>query len=101
MINACPNCGHWLSNELKDGLAHCTHCNRIFDSSEYNRLLSAGWLVRKHRQGIDQLRFQGIPEYEAILAYSFVGEYGYSHDEYQKVLKKLGVSQKAYIDYSA
>ena len=101
MINVCPNCGHWLSNELNDGLAHCENCNRIFDSSDYNRLLSAGWLIRKHRQGVEQLQSCGYLEHEAIVAFSFVGEYLYNHDEFQKVLKKLGVAQKAYIDYSA
>lgn len=102
MIYACPNCGHQLARELNDGLAHCTHCNRIFDSSDYNRLLAAGWLVRRHNQSIDQLKFQmNLPEDEAILVCTFVGDHGYTHDEFQRLLKKLGVAQKAYINYSA
>lgn len=42
-----------------------------------------------------------LPEDEAILVSTFVGDHGYTHDEFQKLLKKLGVAQKAYINYSA
>ena len=102
MIYVCPNCGNQLDKELNDGLAHCTHCHRVFDSSDFNRLLSAAWQVRKHNQSIEQLMFQmNIPKDEAILVTAFVGEYGYSHEEFHKLLKKLGVARRAYIDYSA
>lgn len=37
----------------------------------------------------------------SILVYTFVSEYGYSHDEFIRLLKKLGVAHKAYINYSA
>lgn len=102
MIYACPNCGHSLPRQLNDGLSHCNHCNRIFDSSDYNRLLSAAWMVRRDRMTMEQLMFHAhLPEDEAILVMTFVGDNCYSHEDFQKFLKKLGVAQKAYINYSA
>lgn len=37
----------------------------------------------------------------SILVHTFVNDYGYTHDEFIKLLKKLGVAHKAYIDFSA
>lgn len=93
MICTCPYCGHPIPERLVNGLASCSKCTRVFDSSVYNRLLSASWLVRQNRyHGIDQLISDTkLPEHEAILVYSFVGENCYSHDEFQKVLKSLGI----------
>lgn len=97
MIYTCPHCGHAIPERLVDGLASCTHCNRVFDSSLHNRLLAASWLVRNNSyHGVDQLISDTkLPEHEAILVYSFVGENLYSHDEFQKVLKSLGIDRKA------
>jgi len=102
MIYTCPNCGYSLEKELNDGLAHCSHCHRVFDSSDYNRLLSAAWLVRRHNQSKEQLMFQmKIPEDEAILVCTFVGDHGYTHEDFHKLLVKLGVARRAYLNHSA
>ena len=95
MIIACPHCGFYIPQILKDGLASCTHCNRVFDSSLKNRLLSASWLVRKNNyHGVDQLISDTkLPEHEAILVYSFVGDNLYSQEEFHQVLDKLGILQ--------
>lgn len=51
---------------------------------------------------MEQLMFHAhLPEDEAILVMTFVGDNCYSHEDFQKFLKKLGVAQKAYINYSA
>ncbi len=94
MMTACPHCGFSIDG-LRDGIASCSHCNRVFDSSLSNRLLSTSWLIRQHKyHGIDQLMSDTkIPEHEAIMVYSFVGESGYSHDEFISVLKQLGISR--------
>jgi len=100
MINNCPHCGHGLPYALKDGLTHCPHCNRVFDSSDFNRLIAASWLVRRERASMERLQHQvGLSEDEAILVYTFVGEYCYSHEDFCKFLTKLGVANKSYISY--
>jgi hypothetical protein len=102
MIQVCPNCGCELQLELKNGLSHCAHCNQVFDSSDYNRLLSAAWQIRRWHLSLEQVVHQlKLGEDFSILVHTFVGEHGYNHDEFIKVLKKLGVANKAYIDFSA
>jgi len=102
MIVTCPHCGSSIPDALNDGLAACCHCNRVFDSSLYNSLLSASWYVRNHQcYGVDQLISDTkLSEPEAILVYAFVGENGYSHDEFVKVLKQLGIRSNR-VDRSA
>ena len=96
MIIACPYCGKYIPQILKDGLASCTHCNQIFDSSLKNRLLSASWLVRKNNYSIDQLISDTrLPEHEAILVHSFIGENCYSIEDFSRVLNRLGIDNKA------
>ena len=102
MIQVCPNCGHSLQRELNDGLTHCTHCNQLFDSSDYNRLLSAAWQVRREHLSLEQIRWQlKLDNDLCILVNTYINDYGYSHDEFVKLLKKLGVANKAYLNYSA
>ena len=98
MIQVCPNCGHALQRGLSDGLTHCSHCNQVFDSSDYNRLLSAAWQIRKEHLSLEQVKWQlNLGDDFSILVFSFVNDHGYSHEEFMKVLKKLGVANKAYI----
>lgn len=102
MIQVCPNCGFSLNKFLNDGLTHCSHCNQVFDSSDYSKLLSAAWEMRKEHYSLEQLQFYlKLDEDEAILVHSFVEEYGYNHQEFMKLLKKLGVANKSYINFSA
>ena len=96
MICVCPYCGTTIDEKLVDGLAACPHCNRIFDSSLQNRLLSASWLARKNNyHGVEELISDTkLPEHEAIFVYSFV-ESSYSQEEFQKVIKLLGIGEKS------
>lgn len=101
MIQVCPNCGHTLQQQLADGLMHCSHCNQIFDSSDYNKLLSAAWQARKENFTVEKMKWQlQLPEDLCILVLTFVNDYGYTHDDFSKLLKKLGVSRKSYLDCS-
>jgi hypothetical protein len=98
MIQVCPNCGTSLPEELSDGLTHCGHCNQILDSSDYNQLLSAAWQVRRERLSLEQLKWQlKLGDDFAILVYTFIAEYQYNHEDFMRLLKKLGVSKKVYL----
>jgi hypothetical protein len=93
-------CGHDLPESLNDGLTHCCHCSQVVDSSEMNVLLSAAWMVRKNRYSQEQLKCNCKLDPDlALLVHSFVSENGYSHEEFLRVLKKLGVANKSYIKF--
>lgn len=94
MMHLCPFCGHMLPHNLRDGIGSCPHCSRVFDSTPFNRLLSAGWIVRKeHISCPERLVSYGFREDEAKTAVDFVFENCYSHEEYVRALKEMGVSQ--------
>ena len=95
MITVCPHCGFSLSRELIDGMTSCQHCNRIFESNCINRLLAGAWSLRRENTSFEQFKFDTkLNDYEAILIYAFIVDHGYSHDEFIKALKNLGVSNK-------
>jgi len=103
MINVCPFCGHQLNRELVDGITACGHCNRVFDSCIYNRLLSEFWTIKHEPNiGLEKFKFHsGLAEAEALLVYSFVAENCYSFDEFQKALRQLGIPSKIFAQASA
>lgn len=93
----CPFCGTQLDRELRgDGIADCLHCHRIFNSSKYNELLSASWVLRKSpNTGMDKFLFlTKLSEQDGIFVYAFIAENLYSHDEFQSYLKTLKISEK-------
>lgn len=96
MILVCPFCGSQISQSLNDGISSCNHCNQIFDSCLFNRLLAASWLLKNNNyHGVEQLISDTkLPEHEAIFVYSFIVENLYSHDEFIKVLKMFGIANK-------
>lgn len=98
MILCCPFCGICLREGLKDGLASCSHCSRVFDTSPYHKLLSACWYVRKHQVGDVELMVRaGFSEPIALIAIAWVYEAHYNHDEIIKILTSMGIT-KNYID---
>lgn len=100
MIQVCPHCGYQLQHILKDGLTNCVHCNQVFDSSDLNQLLSAAWHIRRQNWSLEQLKWHlKMDDALAILVYTFVADHGYTHEEFLKLLKKLGVAHKSYIKY--
>lgn len=101
MIHVCPFCGHELETALTDGLTHCAHCQHTIDSSDLNKLLAAGWQIRKHHYSLEQIKhIAKLSDDFAILVQTYVGEYEYSQEEFLKLLKKLGVAHKSYINYN-
>lgn len=95
MIQLCPFCGHNLSYPLQDGFAQCKHCSRVFDSCPFNRLLSAGWLIRrKNYDNVYQLVRDGMTEEEAEIALECILDEEMSHEEFFQELKLRNVSEK-------
>lgn len=90
MISVCPNCGYPLQKELKDGLSHCKHCNRVFDSNIFNEILAAAWQLRKQNLSLEQLQWQNNLDKDLLdFIYHFVVNLGYSHEELFHLLKKI------------
>ncbi len=90
MISFCPLCGHSLGMTLLDGLSSCINCNRIFESTPHNRLLSAAWLARHyHLKTAEELEKFGFLVYEAKLVEEYVIDKNFSHEEFSKFLKTI------------
>ena len=47
MIFVCPNCGSSLGIPIENGLSHCSNCNFVFHTSNFNKLSSWAWELRK------------------------------------------------------
>lgn len=95
MITYCPHCGHSLSHAIVHGITSCNNCNRVFDSSPFNRLLSAAWLVRKrHIDQRDPLLHMGYSLDEADLVIEFVAEGCYSHEDFRDLLIEYEISRE-------
>jgi hypothetical protein len=95
MIYLCPFCGHMLPKTLAEGSSTCVNCHRIFDSTPFNKLLSAGWLVRKEKIAEETgLLKYGCSEALSGVAIKLVYEMGLSHEQLIKALKEIGVSQE-------
>jgi hypothetical protein len=92
MITVCPQCGHNLSNPIIHGIASCNNCTRVFDSSPFNRILSAAWFVRRHHiENRDALIQYGYEPWVVDLVLDLVAENLYSHEELVQVLKSSRV----------
>lgn len=96
MLSTCPNCGYQLPQVISDGIAFCATCNRICQSTLYERLLGSGHYARRHHvNSVQQLQFdQKLTEEEAILVNAFVVENHYSHQEFEGALKRLGLCDR-------
>ena len=91
----CPNCGSYLEQELKDGCIYCSKCSQVVNSSLFNKLLSAAWQTRKERIPFEQMKIRlKLDNDFCVLIDSFINEWDYSHDDFYKLLDKLGVSKK-------
>lgn len=95
MLLCCPFCGNKLSNPIKDGIASCSNCQRLFDTSPYNRILSVCWYIRKHHiVDLELLKHHGIQEVDALIGLALAYDGDYNHQETEIVLTKLGVSKE-------
>ncbi len=94
MMNYCPHCGHSLTHSITRGITSCNHCHRVFDSSPFNRLLSAAWMVRRRHYNCPELLAQhGYTSDEADLVIEMVADGCHNHEDFVKVLKNLKVSE--------
>lgn len=89
VIFACPNCGFFSENCLKNGVSCCSNCCYLIDCGQFNKLLAASWIVRRKKISAEQLQsWLGLSDEEAQFVYHYVEESCYSHDEFLKILKK-------------
>ena len=99
MIQFCPHCGHRLRNVVDCGISSCQNCNRVFDSSPFNRLLSAAWLVRHWHLCTEECVIQqGFTEEEAQIVIEYIYDKCYSPEEFYKHLIDTEVSRVFAID---
>jgi len=94
MIYYCPYCGYALQEALGNGIAGCSNCSRVFDSSTYNKLLATSWYARRrniwHLESL--VRDCNLTKEEAEIIGPYICDEGYSHDEMLKLLNELKVA---------
>lgn len=90
MICLCPFCGYRVGRPIQDGISTCNHCQRVFDSSPFHRILSAAWLVRKQNlYNIDAVAGScDLTPCELAVVEKFVVNEDYCHDDLLKVIDK-------------
>lgn len=91
MICLCPFCGTRVGRPIQDGISTCNHCNRVFDSCPFHRLLSAAWLIRKQNLydiGAVKSCCEDLNECELAILEKYIVEEDCSHDEFLKVINK-------------
>lgn len=87
MVTYCPYCGHKLAKPIKNGIASCCNCNRIFDSCHRNRLLSLSWLVRKNNvHSSEFLVYSGHNLEDVEFVIKHIYEECCSHEDFLKIL---------------
>lgn len=93
MIFVCPNCGFPIGRPVNSGLLHCSNCNLVSCTSEFNKLLSWAWEIRngKDLDIVDRDQILSIENYKILKDY--IQESEYSHDEFYKFLKGLNISE--------
>lgn len=94
MINYCPYCGCSLSHTITRGITSCNNCCRVFDSSPFNRLLSAGWMTRHRHYNCPELLMQhGYTFNESKLVIEMIHDKCYRHEDYIQALNDLKISK--------
>lgn len=89
MIFLCPNCGGTLKEILDDGLSSCEHCQYVFNSNSYNKLMSASWVLRKWNLDASALKSKmELTDEEANFVYDAIQVQCLTHDEFLKYIKK-------------
>jgi len=93
MIILCPHCGHSLKIPCGSGISSCINCNRVFDTSPFNRLLSASWLVRRKNIIAEESLMQyGYTKEESEFVLQEVYDNCCTHEDFVKILKEKGFS---------
>jgi Zn-finger nucleic acid-binding protein len=90
----CPHCGFSLHHVVVHGITSCSNCNRVFDTSPFNRLLSASWLVRRKNITSEELLMRyDYTKDEAQFVLEAVYDNCCTHEDFIKILKEKGISQ--------
>ena len=90
----CPFCGMSLKIPCGSGISSCSNCNRVFDTSPFNCLLSASWLVRRRNIMAEESLMQyGYTREESEFVLQAVYDNCFTHEDFIKLLKEKGVSQ--------
>lgn len=91
MIYLCCHCGVKLNNPVKYGFTTCNNCNKILDSSDKNKVLSACWAAR--RSNVDDVesvkQMYELTDKQAAFVQEYVVEKSFTHDEVLKILDKI------------
>lgn len=99
MIIYCPYCGNLLKHPVECGITTCNNCNRVFDTSPFNKMLSASWLVRKRQISIEEVVMHyGYTQEEASMVIEAVFYNCYSHEDFVEFLKEKGISKNYQVD---
>jgi hypothetical protein len=90
MIILCPFCGHKLPLPLNSGISSCVNCNRVFDSSKNNFLLSTAWLVRKRNISDPQYLIDYIQssKEDAEFVINHIFEKCCSHEDFLNIIQE-------------
>jgi Zn-finger nucleic acid-binding protein len=90
MILLCPFCGYKLNQALYEGISSCESCRRIFDTSEYHKILSASWICRHwHVDAATAQKHCGLTDPEKDIVDKYVCVEGFCHDDFLKILPSL------------
>lgn len=94
IIFLCPFCANKIK-PVENGFTSCEKCNRMIESKPLHRMLFVAQLIKKHicNDLNNLIKKYKIPEHEAIISYTFIEENSYSLEEFEKVLKDLGIKQ--------
>jgi hypothetical protein len=90
MIKHCPYCGAGLPRPILHGITSCNNCVRVFDSSLFNKILSAAWFIRRKHPDPELLVTYGYDPYVVSLVMQYEH---HSHEEFVKALKQLNISE--------
>lgn len=88
MIYFCPACGCKLGRPIRDGITTCINCNHVFDTCDYNKTLSASWMVRRWNIFDPEIIKEkcDLSEKDMEIIDFYIIQSGYVHDEFIKML---------------
>lgn len=95
MIHICPFCGRNISKVIISGITTCNNCQRVFDSSSMNKMLSAAWyIIRNNNDNIDFVSdLFKLTDKEKSIVNQYLIEDNYYHDDFYRILKSMDLSE--------
>lgn len=94
MMRLCPYCGKVLDKPLNDGVASCSKCSHVFDSSLFHKILSLFWLIKSYKiKSTEDLPASYLSTEEIELANNLIIDKLITHEELFHQLKSQGISK--------